>query len=246
MTSYANEWEDTPEREATNFEDREMDEVPDGTYDADVVDWSFFRGKGGEWFVSWWFSILAGVYAGSMLQRFTTVEGGISFIKADLRVVLGDVPGWHDLVDDQNGRCRPEVRERIVGATVTIRQRTRKKGSDVFVDVFINRLVEAAPDPGGERKPDPVDEDPREGDPYQMKAVQDRERAARLPEQKTSPRCKDCGGECSPAEELCEDCGQGAPPSAPAPTDADAPKEGWGDPDCPDCHGSGCATCADF
>jgi len=222
--SYENEWDDTPERESSTFEDRVMDDVPDGTYTADVSDFSIFTGKGGDWFVSWWFRVTGGQFDGCEVQRFNKVAGGMSYIKADLRVALGEVPRWPDLVVESEGRTRAEIRQRIVGASVTIRQRTRHKGDDVYVDIFLNRLLEAPPVTATADDDDDTPPQPRDQDHADRAAAAE---PAKLPDAPTEAQDGDTA-------------------ATPAGGEKSANGEGWGDPACEDCKGSGCASCAPF
>lgn len=209
-------WNDDDGGAVSGFDDYTMDDVPDGHYDATIVDFSVFMGKGGLWFASWWFRILSGLNAGKLLQRFNGLEHGFSFVKKDLRIAFGRVPAWDELVwddrkdDDCTFRIREDLRAEIVGATAKVKQRTRKKGGKTYVDVFLNKIV-APPSDNVQKAPEPSQEEPDD-----LQVAEDKWEKERVAEEADSG-------------------------SLPAPDE-----EGWGDPDCATCKGEGCDSCAPF
>jgi hypothetical protein len=161
--SYGSMWNDTPPATRSGGGDKVPDSIPDGTYLAEVEDFSAFLSKAGEWYVSWWLRVAEGVQTGKHVQRFTNLnERTAGRVKADLELVTGRIPGWDgDLVDEERGLTGP-VRLECIGAKVEIRQRSRRVEGTVFVDVYINKLLEPAsgkpaPKPSAEKEMPPED-----------------------------------------------------------------------------------------
>lgn len=152
----ADEWDDTPEAGGeSSFEQRVAVEIPDGLYSVDVVDFSIFRDKSGEWRVSWWFAVAEGVFSGSTVQKFESFAPRIGWHKADLRMVLGRVPKKDELLDVEVGRTNPEIRRQIVGARLSVKQSTNRKGARAFVDFYLQRLIAPSPNRDSVETPSP-------------------------------------------------------------------------------------------
>ena len=141
--TYGEMWNETPTAGAPK--EREMDEIPDGIYDGTVDDFSCFRAKSGEWYVSWWVAIDNGLQRGKLLQRFQPVtDRSAGYVKADLQMVTGRVPGWDgDLVVESQGQTGP-VKSEIIGARVRVRQKSRQYQGKRYVDVYLNELLTPA------------------------------------------------------------------------------------------------------
>ena len=212
MTYYddpTDEWDETADDEVGGYAERVADEIPDGLYDAEVVDASIFRDKSGVWRVSWWFAIAAGVYSGSQIQKFEIFDGRARFHRADVRLVLGRVPRRDELLDVEAGRMRGPVRQQIVGAVVTVRQRTTTKGDRKYVDVYLNSLVRPSPRlETGEDAPQPPPERPAPVETTTDKpaALPTRETPAQRetpPGKADCPTCMGAGCEsCSPLADI--------------------------------------------
>ena len=127
--------------EGNNNNDRKMDTVPDGTYQAEITDFSVFTSRAGDYYISWWFEVTTGYAAGAQLRRWTSVtDRSVGVIKSTVKKVTGDVPKWSDLFDDgRTGR----VYDDIVGKYVEIAQRTNKRGDKSYVNIYINKLTAA-------------------------------------------------------------------------------------------------------
>jgi hypothetical protein len=139
-------WNDTPAAGGTPTE-RVMSEVPDGQYEGTVQDFSCFRSKAGDWFVSWWVAVDQGLFAGALLQRFLSMnERTVGFVKQDLKLVSGRIPSWPELGNDETGQTGP-VRGEVLGARVRVRQKSRQYQGKRFVDVYLNELLEPPQSP---------------------------------------------------------------------------------------------------
>ena len=150
-------FENTPAaEEGNNNNDRKMDTVPDGTYQAEITDFSVFTSRAGDYYISWWFEVTTGSAAGAQLRRWTSVtDRSVGVIKSTVKKVTGDVPKWSDLFDDgRTGR----VYDDIVGKYVEIAQRTNKRGDKSYVNIYINKLT-AAPTNGAAKDQDEVNVD---------------------------------------------------------------------------------------
>lgn len=131
-------WNDTPETETGGRKDREMTDLPDGEYDGKIVDFSCFRANSGDWFISWWIELDTGLRAGALLESFRGLnERTVGFAKSDFRTILGRIPGWSDMADDETGRTGP-IRGEVVGARVRVRQRSRQHQGTTYKDVYLN------------------------------------------------------------------------------------------------------------
>jgi hypothetical protein len=135
---------------------REMDRIKDGTYKAVVTDFSVFE-KGGDFYVSWWFEVTDGLAAGAALQSFSGVTPkSVSFIKRSVARVIGSLPSWDDMYDEELGRTG-HLQSSIVGRGVQITQKTNNvKGKDyvnVYVDKVINGASREAPNDGAGSEP---------------------------------------------------------------------------------------------
>lgn len=140
--------------EGSNSNDRKMDTVPDGTYQAEITDFSVFTSRAGDYYISWWFEVTTGSAAGAQLRRWTSVtDRSVGVIKATVKKVTGSVPQWSDLFDDgHTGR----VKGSIVGKHVEIAQRTNQKGEKTYINIYINKLT-AAPTSGSTDDQEEVD-----------------------------------------------------------------------------------------
>lgn len=139
-------WNDTPAAGGTPAE-RVMSEVPDGQYEGTVQDFSCFRSKAGDWYVSWWVAVDSGLFAGALLQRFLSMnERTVGFVKQDLKLVVGRIPSWPELGNDETGQTGP-IRGAVLGARVRVRQKSRQYQGKKFVDIYLNELLEPPQSP---------------------------------------------------------------------------------------------------
>ena len=131
-------------------DDRKMDTVPDGSYSAEVTDFSVFVSKKGDYFVSWWFEVAEGPHRGAQLQRFTGLNPKpFSFVKSTVKTVTGKVPEWNVLFAD--GRTGP-IRNGIVGRVVRITQKSKPVGDKTYVNIYVDKVLnsDAIPEPPAE------------------------------------------------------------------------------------------------
>ena len=131
----------------TSTEERKMDTVPDGSYKAEITDFSVFVSKKGDYYVSWWFEVLDGAKKGAQLQRFTGLgPKTFNFVKGTVKTVTGTVPQWSDLFAD--GRTGP-IRNGIVGRVVQVSQKSRQSGDRTFVNIYVDKVLnsDAIPEP---------------------------------------------------------------------------------------------------
>lgn len=139
-------WNDTPAAGGSPAE-RVMSEVPDGQYDGTIQDFSCFRAKSGDWYVSWWVAVDGGLFDGALLQRFLSMnERTVGFVKQDMRLVTGRIPLWTDLGNDETGQTGP-IKGEVIGARVRVRQKSRHYQGKRFVDIYLNELLEASQSP---------------------------------------------------------------------------------------------------
>ena len=154
----SNEWNEIPVKGKGSREDRVADEIPDGEYEGEIVEWSCFQAKDGRWWISWWVLITVGLRKGAQIQRFSEVSDRTAgFVKADLLLVTGRIPKWDgDLVDVERGLSGP-VRQEIVGAVVSVRQKSRTYQGTIYRDVFLNKLLQGASSSSEEQEDDTQD-----------------------------------------------------------------------------------------
>jgi len=127
-------------QETRKSDDRKMDTVPDGQYNAEVTDFSVFVSKKGDYYVSWWFEVLSGAHRGAQLQRFTGLgPKTFHFVKSAVKTVTGKIPEWTDLYAD--GRTGPAYGS-IVGKTVQVSQKSRQNGDKTYVNIYVDRVIE--------------------------------------------------------------------------------------------------------
>jgi len=144
-------WDDTPATEKGSRTDRAMSDVPDGSYDGRVVDFSCFRADSGDWYISWWIEVDQGLRSGALLQRFLQMnDNTVGFTKADFRTVIDRIPSWDEMAIEDTGQTGP-IRHAVLGARVRVRQRSRRVQQTTYKDVYINELLEA---PQGVREPE--------------------------------------------------------------------------------------------
>ena len=133
---------------------REMDRISDGTYNAEVTDFSVFSTEKGDYYVSWWFRVSGGAADGAELQSFSSVSPrSIGFIKKSVRRITGAYPDWSDMFDSDSGRTGP-VRYELVGKPVQVTQKTNNRNGKDYVNVYVDKLLESRPAPTP-----PIDED---------------------------------------------------------------------------------------
>jgi len=135
------------EQSSGKSDDRKMDTVPDGSYSAEVTDFSVFVSKKGDYYVSWWFEVADGPHRGSQLQRFTGLgPKTFSFVKSTVKTVTGKVPEWGDLFVD--GRTGP-IRNGIIGRVVQLTQKSKQNGERTYVNIYVDKVLnsDAIPEP---------------------------------------------------------------------------------------------------
>lgn len=117
--------------------------IPDGEYDAEILDFRCFLDKSGRWWMKWIMAVSGGLMDGRMLVRFVEVKGStISFLKSDIFHSLGrDAEFMGELADIPSGRSGPVASE-LRGAVVLARKRSRRADDGrTFLDVYINGTV---------------------------------------------------------------------------------------------------------
>jgi hypothetical protein len=153
--SYDNEFDDAqPEIKRRELV---MDEIPDGRYEAQVIDVSYFEDRNGVKRESWWFRVRGGPFDGSTVQRFSEINRNTAgrakgYLLTVARGQRGNLK-WSEIYDKERRASLPWLREECVGAIVNIAQRTSKGHTRSFVDIYINGCISPAPVSGA---PDPV------------------------------------------------------------------------------------------
>ena len=123
---------------------REMDRISDGTYNAEVTDFSVFSTDRGDYYVSWWFRVSGGAADGAELQSFSSVSPrSIGFIKKSVKRVTGAYPTWADMFDGDSGRTGP-VRYKLVGKPIQVTQKTNNRNGKDYINVYVDKLLESA------------------------------------------------------------------------------------------------------
>lgn len=192
-------WDETPVKGKGSREDRVMDEVPDGEYEGEIVEWSCFRSKAGDWMISWWIMVTVGLRKGAQLQRFQTVsDKTIGYVKADLLLVTGRIPAWDgDLVDAERGLSGP-IKGEITGCIVSVRQKSRTYQGTIYRDVYLNRLLESGRGvTNGDNGPDEDEEIPEDrwaGEQAEKPPQSPQEPSAVEAEGWGDPDCEGCRG----------------------------------------------------
>ena len=121
---------------------REMDKVPDGTYNAEVIDFAVFSDAKDDYYVTWWFRVSDGAAQGAQLQSFSSVsDRSITFIKKSVKAVTGSFPTWGEMYDSDSGRTG-RIRFDLVGAHVQVTQKTVSKGSKDYVNVYVDKRID--------------------------------------------------------------------------------------------------------
>lgn len=140
-------WNSTPVavQATSNDPDPETDPaVPDGEYDAEVMDWRAFLSKKGVWCMKWIMEVRgSGLLNGRTLVRFAAVNGrSTPYVKADIVTSLGREARWDgDLVDVSRGLSGP-ARTEFRGVVLRVRKRTRRgDDGETYLDVYINGCV---------------------------------------------------------------------------------------------------------
>lgn len=143
MPSMNDLWNDTPA--ADGRAERTMTDVPDGSYDGKVVDFSCFRADSGDWYISWWIEVDQGLRSGAMLQRFLQMnDNTVGFTKSDFLTVLDRIPAWNEMAIEETGQTG-SIRHRVLGARVRVRQRSRRVQQTTYKDIYLNERLEAPP-----------------------------------------------------------------------------------------------------
>lgn len=187
MDELNNLWNSTPAatKSDNNDPDPETDPtVPDGEYDAEILDWRAFLSKKGVWCMKWVMEIRgSGLLAGRTLVRFAAVTAkSTPYVKSDIVTCLGREAEWDgDLVDVSRGLSGP-ARTQFRGVILRVRKRTRvdNQTGDTYLDVYINGCVSRP-----ESASPPPEIDPRDpsGEPVDMRGFEPTEEPPRLPSQ---------------------------------------------------------------
>lgn len=169
--NFSDTWNQTERQQRTDKpSDPETDpNVPDGDYEAQVLDWRCFRSKAGEWYMKWILGIQGGEQDGKTLVRFVKVDLSdpmrLAYLKSDVFHSLGRDAEFSELADEERGLPGMAKRE-IDGAVLRVRKRSREAYGKTFLDVFINGTVSlsggasAPPEvPAGSRPVEYVDGD---------------------------------------------------------------------------------------
>lgn len=140
-------WNQAPVRAKTDMPDDPQTDptVPDGEYEAEILNFSCFLSKRGAWWMKWVMAIRGGLLDGRILVRFVEVKANTApYLKNDVFLSLGRAAEFAgELADVSSGRSGPACSE-MVGAVVLARLRTRMAtdGSGrEFKDVYINGTV---------------------------------------------------------------------------------------------------------
>jgi len=138
-------WSQASARMTTDLPDNpETDPaVPDGEYDAEVLDFRCFLDKSGRWWMKWILGVRGGLLDGRLLVRFVEVKPQTAeYLKADVFHCLGREAAFGgELADIPTGRAGPAASE-MRGAVVLARLRSRQAPDGrVFRDVYINGSV---------------------------------------------------------------------------------------------------------
>tara|TARA_R110000824_G_scaffold86623_2_gene214215 strand:+ start:4390 stop:5040 length:651 start_codon:yes stop_codon:yes gene_type:complete len=146
-------WDATPTQNHTDLPDNpETDpSIPDGEYDAEVLDFRCFLDKTGRWWMKWIMAVRGGLLDGRILVRFVEVKPRTTgFLKQDVFHCLGREASFGgELADIARGRTGP-VGSQMVGAVVLARKRSRRADDGTgrtFLDVYINGSVRTSMPP---------------------------------------------------------------------------------------------------
>lgn len=144
-------WSQTAAREGGDVPaDPETDPaIPDGEYDAEILDFRCFLSKKGAWWMKWVMAVRGGLLDGRLLVRFVEVKATTaSFLKSDVICCLGREAAFGgELADVSRGLTGPAGRE-MIGAVVRARKRSRRADNGkTYLDVYINEGVRLAAGP---------------------------------------------------------------------------------------------------
>ena len=133
--------------------------VPDGEYNAEILDFRCFLDKSGRWWMKWVMAVRGGLLDGRILVRFVEVKPTTAgFLKQDVFHCLGRAADFAgELADIAKGRTGP-VGSEMVGAVVLARKRSRRADNGkTYLDVYINGGIRLANPPGlALEDPDPA------------------------------------------------------------------------------------------
>jgi hypothetical protein len=143
-------WNHAPVRAKTDIPDDPQTDptVPDGEYEAEILNFSCFLSKRGAWWMKWVMAIRGGLLDGRILVRFVEVKANTApYLKNDVFLSLGrEAQFAGELADVTSGRSGPACSE-MVGAVVLARLRTRMANDGSgreFKDVYINGTVQVS------------------------------------------------------------------------------------------------------
>lgn len=140
-------WNQAPIRANKDIpDDPETDPaVPDGEYEAEILNFACFLSKRGAWWMKWVMAIRGGLLDGRILVRFVEVKPNTApYLKNDVFLCLGrEAQLAGEIADVPSGKSGPACSE-MVGAVVLARLRTRMASDGSgreFKDVYINGTV---------------------------------------------------------------------------------------------------------
>jgi len=120
----------------------DADKVPDGAYNAKIVEFSVFAKEldngDRDYFTVFWFEVTGGAASGAQLQSFSAVgPNSIKFIKKAIKTVTGRIPKWSDMYDKDTGRTGKVLFD-LVGKHVQVTQKTKGKYANLYIDKVIH------------------------------------------------------------------------------------------------------------
>ena len=132
--------------------------IPDGEYNAEVLNFRCWLSKKGEWWMKWVMAVRGGLLDGRALVRLAKVNAkSAPYLKADVFYCLGrDAAFGGELADIPTGGPGPVCRE-MVGAVVRAAKKSRlADNGQTYLDVYINDGVSLPSRPPADlQEPDP-------------------------------------------------------------------------------------------
>lgn len=131
--------------------------IPDGEYEAEVLDFSCFLSKKGAWIMKWVMAVRGGLLDGRLLVRFVPVTPRTSpYLKADVAACLGREAEFSgELADVARGTTGPAGRE-MHGVILRAGKKSRRgDDGETYLDVYINSVLSRPARPGAYSQPGP-------------------------------------------------------------------------------------------
>jgi len=140
---------DLDEAFQTAPEPEEFTEIPDGTYQAQIVGLDFFRGQTGTRFMKWRFMVGSGVHKGKTIAKLVSLKNDkdrMEWVKKEIRAAGINVDKLSEI---------PPIINDILGSWIELQAKTKEGGDGVpYQNFYINKPVQ------------PLDLDPFEGAPF--------------------------------------------------------------------------------